>query len=234
MAQEYGIPLSEIPEKQFCTVDGKYTAAIRKSLESGGIAYHAKVSDNKTMLAFSKNDKDRVLQILEKCENLMQNSDFLEQTERFQKESTPESAKALLPEIASVLHVSVASLERKPPDLQLWLVMTYTANCFSDDLTLKKALQQELMLNHESETEVQVLIEEKKTEMPEQAKLNENLHLEQERQQETEKQKEIYTSREVLKQNAQRIREETTPEHRHREVIERERIEEQERVRKEY
>ena len=53
----------------------------------------------------------------------------------------------------NTFRVSLRS-ERKPPDLQFGLALTYTSLCFSDDLTIKQALQEEIQLNHEANTEI--------------------------------------------------------------------------------
>lgn len=57
--------------------------------------------------------------------------------------SNPESivyARALLPEIAELLGVSVSSLENKPKDIQILLAQTYVNNWRSDDITIRIAL----------------------------------------------------------------------------------------------
>ncbi len=57
--------------------------------------------------------------------------------------SNPESivyARALLPEIAELLGVSVSSLEDKPKDIQILLAQTYINNWRSDDITIRIAL----------------------------------------------------------------------------------------------
>lgn len=57
--------------------------------------------------------------------------------------SNPESivyARALLPEIAELLGVSVSSLEDKPKDIQILLAQTYVNNWRSDDITIRIAL----------------------------------------------------------------------------------------------
>ena len=63
--------------------------------------------------------------------------------------SEPESqhyARLLLPEIADVLGVTVSQLESKPIDVQLILAQTYV-NCWhSDNCSIKKALEQDLIL----------------------------------------------------------------------------------------
>lgn len=57
--------------------------------------------------------------------------------------SNPDSivyARALLPEIAELLGVSVSSLEDKPKDIQILLAQTYVNNWRSDDITIRIAL----------------------------------------------------------------------------------------------
>ena len=57
--------------------------------------------------------------------------------------SNPDSivyARALLPEIAELLGVSVSSLENKPKDIQILLAQTYVNNWRSDDITIRIAL----------------------------------------------------------------------------------------------
>lgn len=57
--------------------------------------------------------------------------------------SNPDSivyARALLPEIAELLGVSVSSLEDKPKDIQILLAQTYVNNWQSDDITIRIAL----------------------------------------------------------------------------------------------
>ena len=49
-------------------------------------------------------------------------------------------ARALLPEIAELLGVSISSLEDKPKDIQILLAQTYVNNWRSDDITIRIAL----------------------------------------------------------------------------------------------
>lgn len=204
---ESGISLKDISDKQFSTVQTDKADSIIKGLEQSGIPYHARYSDSMITIAFSTPDKAKITQIVEK--NTTADSEKSEILERFR--SNPDNmsnVKALLPEIAEVLNVSVSSLERKPPDLQMQLALTYTAYCFSDDLTVKKALKEELSLNHETLGDIQQLETEKLqpdiSHQPTDG--SEQLH-----RQETEeqlKQRSPFISIKVLKQNAKRIREE--------------------------
>ena len=63
--------------------------------------------------------------------------------------SNPDSivyARALLPEIAELLGVSVSSLEDKPKDIQILLAQTYVNNWRSDDITIRIALNNVLRI----------------------------------------------------------------------------------------
>lgn len=66
--------------------------------------------------------------------------------------SNPESivyARALLPEIAELLGVSVSSLEDKPKDIQILLAQTYVNNWRSDAITMRIALNNVIRITDE-------------------------------------------------------------------------------------
>lgn len=210
--KESGFALNEIPDKQFLTVDTNHAEDILYGLQQSGMMYHAKSTDNKVMIAFSIADKDRIEQLIHK--NTHTNEDLLERIKQYR--SAPESvnmAKALLPEISEILHISVSSLERKPPDLQIQLALAYTCFYHADDLTVKKALNDELSLNHEAASEVQQLESEKQQPnialKVQPSNGSEQLHQQEEICHEEKKRNAPFTSRDVLKRNAQRIREDT-------------------------
>lgn len=207
--KESGFALNEILDKQFLTVDVENPEDILYGLQQSGMMYHAKSTDNKVMIAFSGIDKDRIEQLIHR--NTHSNEDLLERMKQYRTDSSNVNrAKALLPEISEILHVSVSSLERKPPDLQIQLALTYTCFYHADDLTIKNALQDELSLNHEAVSEVQQLeIEKQHPNISNPINGIEQLHQQEEIRQEEKKRTTPFTSRDVLKRNAQRIREDT-------------------------
>ena len=207
---EHGVPLSEIPDKQFLNIQVNNPDFILRGLEQCSIAYHAKINDHKMLIAFIEKDRDRVSDIIERSNRLSVNAEFHERVEQLRSgENQSEAVQALLPEIAAVLHVSVSSLERKPPDLQFGLALTYTSLCFSDDLTIKQALQEEIQLNHEANTEIKELLEKRTTAIQ---PLNKTEKLRQQ-QEDDQKKKEAYVSRDVLKRNAQKVQAEKSNEY---------------------
>lgn len=210
--KESGFALNEIPEKQFLTVDTNHAEDILYGLQQSGMVYHAKSTDEKVMIAFSTTDKDRIEQLIHK--NTHTNEDLLERIRQYRSNSeNVNMAKALLPEISEILHVSVSSLERKPPDLQIQLALAYTCFYHADDLTIKNALNDELSLNHEAASEVQQLESEKQqpniAQKMQSSNGSEQLHQQEEISQTEKKRNAPFTSRDVLKRNAQRIREDT-------------------------
>lgn len=210
--KESGFALNEIPDKQFLTVDTTYPEEILYGLEQSNMMYHAKSMDNKIMIAFSRADKERIEQLIYK--NTHTNEELLERIKLYRADSDNVNlAKVLLPEISEILHISVSSLERKPPDLQIQLALTYTCFCHADDFTIKKALQDELSLHHEVASEVQQLESERQqpsiSQKMQPSNGSEQLHQQEEIRQEKKKRNTPFTSRDVLKRNAQRIRENT-------------------------
>lgn len=145
--KESGIALSGIPQKEFMNIKTDKAESIVKALEGSDIPYYARLSDSAVMIAFSSPDKEKIEGIVNKitAENVMS-----EALERYR--SDPEdlsNIKALLPEIAEVLNVSVSSLERKPPDMQMQLAAAYTAVYPADAQTLKNVLKGEIPLVRE-------------------------------------------------------------------------------------
>lgn len=51
---EHGVPLSEIPDKQFLNIQVNNPDFVLRGLEQCSIAYHAKINDRKMLIAFSE------------------------------------------------------------------------------------------------------------------------------------------------------------------------------------
>lgn len=202
--KESGIALSGIPHKEFMNIKTDKGESVVKALERSDIPYYARLSDSAVMIAFSSPDKKKIEDIVNKitAENVMS-----EALERYR--SDPEdlsNVKALLPEIAEVLNVSVSSLERKPPDMQIQLAAAYTNAYPADAQTLKNVLKGELPLVKEPPEMPQ---EAEKTQ-PEKQQINNDNAEKIQRHEMAEKHEKggPYMSINIIKAEAKRIREE--------------------------
>lgn len=200
--KESGIALSAIPQKEFMNIKTDKGENVIKALERSDIPYYARLSDSAVMIAFSSLDKEKIEGIVKKitAENVMS-----EALERYR--SDPEdlsNIKALLPEIAEVLNVSVSSLERKPSDMQIQLAAAYTDTYPADAQTLKNVLKGEVPLVREP-PEVP-----EKTEKTQETQQKNNDTVEKIQRQETAEKPEKrgpYFTTAMLKAEAKRIRE---------------------------
>lgn len=142
-----GVNLQQISEKQYITLETENSIKIIKGLEQSDMPFFAKYDDVKIILTYSKNDENKVNQILTKAVSG-------DEEEILMFKSEPDSliyARLLLPEIADLLGVSVDYLENRPQDIQILLAQTYVSYRYSDNDTIKKALERDIFANHETE-----------------------------------------------------------------------------------
>lgn len=142
-----GVNLQRISEKQYITLETENATKIIKGLEQSDMPFFAKYDDTRIILTYSKNDENKVNQILTKAVSG-------DEEEILMFKSEPESliyARLLLPEISDLLGVSVDYLENRPHDIQILLAQTYVSYRHSDNDTIKKALERDIFANHETE-----------------------------------------------------------------------------------
>ncbi len=137
-----GCNYSQIPDRKYKTIETENALSIVKALEQSGIQFSGKYNDEKLILIYSSSDEDKVDSILERSSEL--------DVQQPIQERKPESSgdyKALLPEIAEMLNMSVSALEKRPSDVQMMLAQIYTANSSADSATIREALGQVVELN---------------------------------------------------------------------------------------
>ncbi len=137
-----GCDYSQISGRKFKTIETANALSILSALEQSGIQFSGKYNDEKLILIYSSSDEDKV-------DNIINHSSELDTEQPIQERKTEnsENYKALLPEIAEMLNMSVSALEKRPSDVQMMLAQIYTANSSADSATIREALGQVVELN---------------------------------------------------------------------------------------
>lgn len=145
-----GCDVRSIADRQYQTVQTESALRIIHGLQCANIAYFAKYNEQRLMLVYSAADSDRVSEILKRA--ALPQADLIERIR--QEESNEETYQSLIPEIASILNISVSHLESRPFDLQMILAQTYINYWNSDSITIKSALGLVMALNEETLSEI--------------------------------------------------------------------------------
>ena len=137
-----GCDYSQISGRKFKTIETANALSILSALEQSGIQFSGKYNDEKLILIYSSSDEGKV-------DNIISHSSELDTEQPIQERKTEnsENYKALLPEIAEMLNMSVSALEKRPSDVQMMLAQIYTANSSADSATIREALGQVVELN---------------------------------------------------------------------------------------
>ena len=146
-----GCDVSSIADRQYQTVQTERALSIIHGLDCADIAYFAKYDEQQLMLVYSAADSDKVSEILNRA--ALPQADLIERIRS--EESSEETYKSLVPEIAAILNISASHLESRPFDLQMILAQTYINYWNSDSATIKSALGLIMALNDETLSEIE-------------------------------------------------------------------------------
>ena len=144
-----GDKLSDIPDKQYLTVETARAAEIIRGLDLSGIAYFAKAEDDVIYLTFSADCKAVVDEIVAKA----QSGDYEELMIQLSENGSNRYAP-LYAEIAEILHCAVGSVTSRPPEIVDMLAKTYINYWLSDRQTIQRALERIIDLNADTENEL--------------------------------------------------------------------------------
>ena len=147
-----GDKLSDIPDKQYLTIETEHAAEIIRGLDLSGIAYFAKAEENVIYLTFSADCKVVVDEIVAKAES----GDYEELMLQL-SENGSDGYAPLYAEIAEILHCAVGSVTSRPPEITDILAKTYINYWHSDRQTIQRALERIIDLNAETENELAVM-----------------------------------------------------------------------------
>ncbi len=156
-----GCEVKEIPNMQFKTVETSHAESIIKGLIQSNIRYSAKYDEEKITLVYSLDDEKRVKEILEKAKK--DTADFIERLLSEYDMGSEESYASLLPEIADIMSISTSALKNRPPDVQLRLEVTYVNFWFSDRATIQEVLSAITDLGYSAQNELEAAHQQEKS-----------------------------------------------------------------------
>lgn len=133
--EKAGLVWGEIRNMQLCRIQTGYAKEIIDALKKSAVRFSAKYDDTRITLAYDIADKEKAVEILEKV-----SSENARLIERIRKNESNGGYEVLIPEIAGIMGISAAALSARPNEIVELLAKTYIDLWFCDKTTIRNAL----------------------------------------------------------------------------------------------